>query len=197
MGFRGAGRIRIFAEMTALRGQSTRAQRGRRLDQTLSRVRYYRARRASRPPALAIRAVQEIRRSRLRRFSRTTAEHIRRPYAAPRHRGASRQLQDAGFHRSAPQIWRRRRLCRARHLLRDCRHHRRLRVPVRPPQPSACAFTGSAAKGDCAIWASCYTQRKSRPSFARDTWHQTSAKIFGLSKSQFAICWIKHCSTRT
>ena len=47
---------------------------GRRLDQTISRFRRDRTRPAPRPPALAIRAVQEIRRGRLRRLPRTAAE---------------------------------------------------------------------------------------------------------------------------
>ena len=79
MGERGAGRLRVRPQGPALRHQPPRAQGGRRLHQALSRFRRDRARRPARPPALAVRALQEIRRGRFRRLPRTAARHVRRP----------------------------------------------------------------------------------------------------------------------
>ena len=106
MGERGAGRLRVLAQGPALRHQPPRAQGGRQLDQAVSRFRRDRARPQARSPALAVRAVQEIRRGRFRRLSRTAAGHVQRPSPASRRRGPPRQLQDAGVHRAAAQVQR-------------------------------------------------------------------------------------------
>ena len=100
---RSAGRLRVLAEGPALRDQPQGAGRGRRQHQAVLRFRRARTRRPARPGAVAVRADQEIRRSRFRRVSGAAAAHDRRSHAAPRRRGPPRQLLHAGFHRAVTQ----------------------------------------------------------------------------------------------
>ena len=90
--------------------------------------RHYRTGTKARPPALAIRTVQEIRRSRFFWLPRTAAESHRRLRAAPCRRSTQRQLQGASLRRPAAKVRHRLMLRRARHLYRNRRHHRRFRL---------------------------------------------------------------------
>ena len=92
MGARGARRLCVLGEGTALRHQPPGAGGGRRFREAILRFRRARTRRPARSGALAIRADQEIRRSRFRQVSRTVAAQARRPRAAPCGRGAARQF---------------------------------------------------------------------------------------------------------
>ena len=104
-------------------------QRSRRLDQALPRFRHDRARRPARPPALAVRADQEIRRGRLRRLPRTAAgKTSTAARCATSSRCATTASRRRPSSRCCAQVRRRRRLCRARHLYRDRRRHRRFRL---------------------------------------------------------------------
>ena len=79
MGERGAGRLRVLHQGLAVRHQPPRAEGGRRIHRAIPGFRRDRTRRQARPPALAVRAVQEIRRGRFRRLSRIAAGHVQRP----------------------------------------------------------------------------------------------------------------------
>ena len=68
MGERGAGRLRVLRQGSALHHQPPRARGGRRLHQLFFRLRRARARRPARAGSVAVRAHQEIRRGRLRGF---------------------------------------------------------------------------------------------------------------------------------
>ena len=99
------------------------------LDRALSRFRRDRARRPARPAALAVRADQEIRRGRFRRVPRTAAGEARRPQAAPRRRGAPRQLpRRRSSSRCCAKFKIAGGLRRARDLSGHRRHHRRFRL---------------------------------------------------------------------
>ena len=175
MGLRSAGRICFFAQGSALRGQPPRAGGGRRLDQALSQFRHHRTGPPPRPPALAIRAAQEIRRSRFRQIPRIAAGQIRRPHAAPCRRSAARQLQDAGLHRAAAQVRRCRRLS-----------------PSTTPIPSIADVTGDFVyarlqKGDEKLKAG-------YPPKALDAW--ASARKPGRKAASRRICRVSTRSTR-
>ena len=64
MGFRGSRRLRVFVEGPALRGQSPELKGAGDSIKRFLEFRHYRTGTKARPPALAIRTVQEIRRSR-------------------------------------------------------------------------------------------------------------------------------------
>ena len=67
-----------------------------------------------------------------RRLPRTAAEEIRWPRLAPRHRGASRQLQDAGLHRAGAQV-----------------RHRHLSTPNTTPIPRSPTSRRTSSTRDC------------------------------------------------
>ena len=80
VGERGAEGLRVLAQGSALRTNRRVLAEAGEFHQALSGFRRDRARRASRPPALAVRAVQKIRSGRLRQIPRSAAGKIRRPY---------------------------------------------------------------------------------------------------------------------
>ena len=92
MGARDAGRLPVLGEGLALLDQPPRARRGRGLGQAVPQLRRDRARRPARPPALAVRPDQEVRRAGLPLLPRTAAREAGRIEAAPRRRGAPRQF---------------------------------------------------------------------------------------------------------
>ena len=128
MGARDAGRLPVLREGLALLHQPPGAGRRRGLDQALPQFRRDRARRPARPPAVAIRADQEVRRGRLPLVPRAAAGEAGRGEAASRRRGAPRQLPQRRLHRADPRIQRRGRVRRARDLSGHRRRHERLRL---------------------------------------------------------------------
>ena len=128
MGPRGAGRLRVLVEGSALRHQPARAGGGRRFREAVLRFRRARARRPARPGAVAIRADQEIRRGRFRQVPRTAAAQARRPRAASCGRGPPRQFLRARLRRAAAKIRNARRVRRARQISGDRRRRQRFRL---------------------------------------------------------------------
>ena len=128
MGARGARRIRVLVEGTALRDQPSCAGGSRRFRKTLLRFRRAGARRPARPGAVAVRADQKIRRGRFRQVPRTAAAQTRGTRAASRGRGAARQFLRAGVHRVAAQVRNAGRVRRARQISGDRRRRQRLRL---------------------------------------------------------------------
>ena len=129
---RGARRLRVLGQGSALCGEPRRAGGGGRLHQAVPRFRPARDGRQARAVAVAVRADQEVRRGRLRQVPGAAARQARRPQAAPRGRGAPRLVLHARVHRAAARVLDPRRLRRARELSghRRCGRRLRLRAPA-------------------------------------------------------------------
>ena len=108
--------------------QQPQARRGGRGDRLVLQERRPRARRETRPRALAVRAVQEIRRSGLRRLPDPAAAQGRRSRADACGRGQEQELRRPGVHRASARAQCRRGLRRLGRASGDRRRDRRLRL---------------------------------------------------------------------